>query len=129
MSVSDWSGSVLQWEEELSAFKGYLSSVFGRREVRETAGCFLDGLFSGIARKTGWMMAEQSGHLRPYRMQSLLGRSHWSADLLRDKVGDYALEALGDLEGVLVVDETGFLKKGKHSVGVGRQYSGTGRSG
>jgi SRSO17 transposase len=69
-------------------------------------------------------MAEQAGLDRPYRMQSLLGRSSWSADDLRDGVRDYALEALGDRDGVLVVDETGFLKKGEHSVGVSRQYSG-----
>jgi len=70
------------------------------------------------------LMAEQAGLDRPYRMQSLLGRSSWSADGLRDVVRDYALEALGDPDGVLVVDETGFLKKGEHSVGVARQYSG-----
>ena len=73
-------------------------------------------------------MAERAGLDRPYRMQSLLGRSSWSADDLRDVVRDYAFEALGDPDGVLVVDETGFLKKGEHSVGVARQYSGaTGR--
>jgi SRSO17 transposase len=71
------------------------------------------------------MLAEQAGHARPFRMQSLLGRSSWSADALRDHVRDYAVDALGDPAGVLVVDETGFLKKGTHSVGVGRQYSGT----
>ncbi len=71
------------------------------------------------------MMAEQAGAERPYRMQSLLGRSVWDADGLRDQVREYVVEALGDPEGVLVVDETGFVKKGEHSVGVARQYSGT----
>lgn len=70
-------------------------------------------------------MAEQAGLERPYRMQSLLGRSRWHADALRDVVREYALESLGDPDGVLVVDETGFLKKGTASVGVARQYSGT----
>jgi SRSO17 transposase len=70
-------------------------------------------------------MAEQSGAERPYRMQSLLGRSHWDADRLRDEVRDYVVEALGDEDGVLIVDETGFVKKGDRSVGVARQYSGT----
>ena len=80
---------------------------------------------SGISRKTGWLMAEQAGLDRPYRMQSLLGRSPWNADALRDRVRAEAIASLGDPSGVLVVDETGFLKKGEHSVGVARQYSGT----
>ena len=125
MSVAFWSGSLLAWQAELAALKDWLAPVFRRRELRETSGAFLDGLLSGIARKTGWQMAEQAGAARPYRMQSLLGRSHWSADQLRDAVREYAIEALGDASGVLIVDETGFLKKGEHSVGVARQYSGT----
>lgn len=71
------------------------------------------------------MLAEEAGLARPYRIQSLLGRSSWSADALCDRVRQYALDALEDPGGVLIVDETGFLKKGTHSVGVGRQYSGT----
>ena len=70
-------------------------------------------------------MAEQAGLERPWRMQALLGRSRWEADALRNTVRNYVVEALGCASGVLVVDETGFLKKGRHSVGVGRQYSGT----
>ena len=80
---------------------------------------------SPAERKTGWMLAEQAGLERPYRIQSLLGRSSWSADALRTQVRAYVAQALGDEAGVLVVDETGFLKKGRHSVGVARQYSGT----
>ncbi|HET7413633.1 MAG TPA: IS701 family transposase [Pararhizobium sp.] len=125
MSVAAWSGSLLGWERELAALKERLSPVFRRRELKETGGAFLDGLLSGIERKTGWLMAEQAGLERPYRMQSLLGRSSWSADELRDVVRNYVIEALGDEDGVLVVDETGFVKKGDRSVGVGRQYSGT----
>src|SRR3954470_8155776 len=79
----------------------------------------------GVARKTGWLLAEQAGLDRPYRMQSLLGRSRWDADALRDRTRADAIEALGDRDGVLVVDETGSLKKAEHSVGVARQYSGT----
>jgi len=123
--VADWSGSVLAWEEELGRLKARIGGVFARSEVRQTAGAFIDGLLSGVERKTGWLMAEQAGLDRPYRMQSLLGRSSWSADALRDEVRDYVFEALGDPDGVLVIDETGFLKKGAHSVGVARQYSGT----
>src|SRR3954451_607584 len=71
------------------------------------------------------LMAEQAGLGRPYRMQSLLGRSSWSAEKLRDLVRAEVIASLGDPRGVLVVDETGFMKKGAHSVGVARQYSGT----
>jgi SRSO17 transposase len=125
MSVASWSGSLLAWEAELSALKARVGRLFGRRELKESAAAFLDGVLSGIERKTGWLLAEQAGAARPYRMQSLLGRSRWAADELMHEVRSYAVEALGDPDGVLVVDETGFLKKGTHSVGVGRQYSGT----
>jgi SRSO17 transposase len=125
MSVASWSGSLLEWEGELAALKMRLAPVFGRAELRASASAFIDGLLSGIARKTGWQLAEQAGQDQPYRMQSLLGRSAWDADALREKVRDEVLSSLGDPSGVLVVDETGFLKKGTHSVGVARQYSGT----
>ena len=125
MSVASWSGSLLAWERELAALKARLGPLFGRRELRETAAAFLDGVLSGVERKTGWLLAEQAGAARPYRMQSLLGRSRWEADELMQGVRSYVVEALGDPDGVLVVDETGFLKKGAHSVGVGRQYCGT----
>lgn len=122
--VSDWSGALLEWEAELAALKRRIGEAFRRTEGREMAGAFIDGLLSGAERKTGWLMAEQAGLDRPYRMQSLLGRGQWSADALRDIVRAYVFDALGDADGVLVVDETGFVKKGEHSVGVARQYSG-----
>jgi SRSO17 transposase len=125
VAVAEWSGSLLDWERGLAGLKERLSGVFGRSELRQTASAFLDGLLSGVERKTGWLLAEQAGLDRPYRIQSLLGRSHWEADGLRDIVQRYVTEALGDADGVLVVDETGFVKKGRHSVGVARQYSGT----
>jgi SRSO17 transposase len=125
MAVAEWAGSLLNWARDLIQLKERLAPVFGRSELRETASFFLDGLLSGVARKTGWLMAEQAGLERPYRIQSLLGRSRWEADRLRDEVRAYVVEALGDADSVLVVDETGFLKKGEHSVGVARQYSGT----
>src|ERR1041385_2054032 len=125
MSVAVWSGSLVAWERELAALKERIGPVFGRAETRQTAGAFLDGLLSGVARKTGWLLAEQAGLERPYRMQALLGRSRWDADALRDRIRADVIEALGDRDGVLIVDETGFLKKGEHSVGVARQYSGT----
>src|SRR3954468_16248406 len=88
------------------------------------SGATQGGFWAG-ARRTGWLLAEQAGLDRPYRMQSLLGRSRWDADALRNRIRTDVIEALGDADGVLVVDETGFLKKGEHSVGVARQYSGT----
>jgi len=72
MSVSDWSGSFLAWEEELHGLKQRIGRVFARCAVRESAGLFLDGLLSGIERKTGWLVAEQAGLSKPYRIQSLL---------------------------------------------------------
>ena len=124
MSVADWSGSQIDWKSALVDLKAHISPALGRSETRFSAGAFIDGLLSDAERKTGWMLSEEAGFERPYRIQSLLGRSAWSADHLRDLVRDYVVDALG-ADGVLVIDETGFLKKGRHSVGVGRQYSGT----
>ncbi len=125
MAVAEWTGALVDWRAELEALKAHLAPVFGQRGTRQAAGLFIDGLLSSAERKTGWMLAEQAGLERPYRIQSLLGRSSWSADALRDRVRTYVAQALGDEAGVLVIDETGFLKKGRHSVGVARQYSGT----
>ena len=123
--VSDWDGTLIDWQTELDCLKQYLAPVFGRSETRSSAGAFINGLLSSAERKTGWMLSEEAGFERPCRIQSLPGRSSWSADHLRDLVRVYVAQAFGDPDGVLVVDETGFLKKGTHSVGVARQYSGT----
>ena len=125
MAVAEWSGALVDWEAALEELKGAIAPALGRSETRASAGAFIDGLLSSAERKTGWMLAEEAGLERPYRIQSLLGRSSWPADALRDLVRGYVVRAIGDAGGVLVVDETGFLKKGTHSVGVGRQYSGT----
>lgn len=125
MAISDWAASPQDWQEALDELKEYVAPAFKRLEQRSSAGAFIDGLLSGAERKTGWMLAEEAGLARPYRIQSLLGRSSWLANALCDVVRRYSYEALGDPDGVLVVDETGFLKKGVHSVGVARQYSGT----
>jgi SRSO17 transposase len=90
-----------------------------------SAGQFLDGLLGNEPRKTGWMRAEAAGDPGPWRQQAILGRGHWDADGLRDVVRDYALETLADGDAVLVIDETGFLKQGKASCGVARQYTGS----
>ena len=112
MAVSDWAGSVCDWRDTLSEFKAYLAPAFRRAEQRLSAGAFLDGLLSSVERKTGWMLSEAAGFDKPYRIQSLLGRSRWSAEKLCERVRSYALDALRDEGGVLVIDETGFLKKG-----------------
>jgi SRSO17 transposase len=125
MLVGDWAGTVVEWKDALDGLQAQIGPALGRLETRTSAGQFIKGLLSGAERKTGWMLAEEAGLERPYRMQSLLGRSSWSADALLERVRDFAIAALGDAGGVLVVDETGFLKKGRHSVGVSRQYSGT----
>ena len=85
----------------------------------------LRGLLSPVERKNGWQLAEQAGDATPYGVQRLLSTYRWDADLVRDDLAGYAVEHLGDADAVLVVDETGFLKKGNKSAGVQRQYSGT----
>lgn len=125
MAVSDWVGTGVDWRKVLAEAKLFLAPAFRRAEHRASASAFIDGVLSRAERKTGWMLAEEAGLDRPYRLQSLLGRSSWSADGLCDRIRQYVIDALGDADGVLVVDETGFVKKGEHSVGVARQYSGT----
>jgi SRSO17 transposase len=102
-----------------------LGAHFLRSEPRRRAVAYLQGLLSSVERKNGWQLAEQAGDESPYGVQHLLGRAAWNADEVRDDLRAYVVEHLGDPEGVLIVDETGFLKKGDQSVGVQRQYSGT----
>tara|TARA_B100000678_G_scaffold289482_1_gene300146 strand:+ start:839 stop:2044 length:1206 start_codon:yes stop_codon:yes gene_type:complete len=113
------------WASSLRDVKGRIAPLFTQARVAASAGQFLDGLLGDERRKTGWMRAEAAGDPGPWRQQALLGRGRWDADALRDMVRDYAMETLGDPDAVLVVDETGFLKQGKASCGVGRQYTGS----
>ena len=99
--------------------------LFLQERMARSAALFLDGLLGAEQRKTGWMRAEAAGDPGPWRQQSVLGRGQWDADALRDVVRDYALETLADPGAVLVLDETGFLKQGKASCGVARQYTGS----
>src|SRR3954465_12397022 len=99
--------------------------LFTQERVAASASRFLDGLLGSEPRKTGWMRGEAAGDPGPWRQQAILGRGRWEADALRDIVRDYALETLADPDAVLVVDETGFLKQGKASCGVARQYTGS----
>ena len=113
------------WAAGLRDAKARIRPLFTQARVAASAGLFLDSLLGPERRKTGWMRAEAAGDPGPWRQQAILGRGRWSADALRDVVRDYALEVLADPDAVLVVDETGFLKQGKSSCGVGRQYTGS----
>ena len=116
---------VRSWTGELEAVSERIAPRFARSEVRQRAHDYLRGLLSGVECKNSWQLAEVAGDARPYGLQHLLGRANWDADLVRDDLRDYVIEHLGDDENVLIVDETGFIKKGDKSVGVKRQYTGT----
>ncbi|MBP7339681.1 IS701 family transposase, partial [Niveispirillum sp.] len=113
------------WSVSLRSVKDRIRPLFTQDRVAASAGLFLDGLLGAEQRKTGWMRAEAAGDPGPWRQQAILGRGRWDADALRDIVRDYALETLADDDAVLVIDETGFLKQGKASCGVARQYTGS----
>jgi SRSO17 transposase len=116
---------VVGWEEELNRLHARVGGRFGRVEPRRRALGYLRGLLSPVERKNGWQLAEWLGDARPDGVQRLLTGSGWDADGVREDLRSYVVEHLGDPDAVLVVDETGFLKKGTGSVGVKRQYSGT----
>jgi hypothetical protein len=113
------------WASSLRDVKARIRPLFTQARVAASAGQFLDGLLGPERRKTGWMRAEAAGDLGPWRQQAILGRGRWEADAVRDIVRDYALQTLADADAVLVLDETGFLKQGKASCGVARQYTGS----
>jgi SRSO17 transposase len=98
---------------------------FGRMEARRRALAYLKGLLAPVERKNGWQLAEVAGDRTPDGVQDILARMCWDADAVRDDLRAYVVEHLGDPGAVLVLDETGFVKKGRHSVGVQRQYSVT----
>ncbi|WP_234485051.1 IS701 family transposase [Noviherbaspirillum pedocola] len=113
------------WQQTLDDLLARIGRRFGRKEMQQRARDYLQGLLQPVERKNGWQLAEVAGQRVPYSIQHLLDRARWDADAVRDDVRIYSLEYLADPNAVLVVDETGFLKKGQHSVGVARQYSGT----
>ena len=113
--------SVHRWADGLQAVTARIGPRFLRAEPRQRAAAYIQGLLSPLERKNGWQLAEHAGDEAPYGVQHLLGRAAWSADAVRDDLRAYATEHGGDPQAVLVVDETGFLKKGKNSVGVARQ--------
>src|SRR3954463_7915784 len=113
------------WASSLRDVKGRIRPLFRQERMASSAGLFLDALLGPERRKTGWMRAEAAGDPGPWRQQALLGRAQWDAEALRDIVRDYVVETLADPDAVLVLDETGFLKQGKASCGVARQYTGS----
>jgi SRSO17 transposase len=102
-----------------------LAPYFERAEPRQRAMAYLRGLLSPAERKNSWQLAEVSGDATPYAFQHLLRRALWDPEAVRDELGRYVIQHLGDSDAVLVIDETGFLKKGHHSAGVARQYRET----
>lgn len=117
--------AVRSWSSELEQVAERIGVRFGRRDLRAHAGRYLRGLISRVERKNGWQLAEELGDSSPVNLQHFIARAEWSADEIRDDLQRYVTENLGQPEGVLVIDETGFLKKGTKSAGVKRQYSGT----
>src|SRR5438309_11394857 len=116
---------VREWGQQLDELARRVGARFPRSETRDRVRAYLVGLLGPVQRKNAWQVAEQIGDADPYGVQYLMGRSEWDPEAVRDDLRDYVVAALGDADAVLVVDETGFLKKGDKSAGVARQYTGT----
>ncbi len=116
---------VESWAAQLKEVYTRIAYRFARSEPRQRVLAYLKGLLSNCTRKNGWQLAELMGELTPDGMQRLLSSAKWDADEVRDDLHSYVVEHLGDSSAIGVLDETGFLKQGKKSVGVKRQYSGT----
>jgi SRSO17 transposase len=124
--LDDVTDEVLRsWVAGLDALFARVAGRFGRVEPRRQARLYLMGLLAPLERKNGWQLAEAAGDAAPDRMQRLLSNARWDARQVRDDLRGYVVEHLGDPGGVLIADETGFIKKGTKSAGVQRQYSGT----
>ncbi len=111
--------------EELAKLHARIAPRFRRAEVRTRARHFLEGWLAQVPRKNGWQLAEELGERGPRGVQRLLADADWDEGAVRDDLRAYVTEHLAEANGVLVIDETGFIKKGKKSAGVARQYSGT----
>ena len=114
-----------EWGADFLRFCARFADVFGRKEPRAQAAKYLRGLMSSVPRKNSWQVAEVVGDRIPDAMQRLLYRSEWNANAARDRLRQFVVEVFGEEDAIGVVDESGFIKKGEHSVGVKRQYSGT----
>ena len=125
-TVPDEVTTLEHWSESLVDLHARIAHRFRRVEVRERVRRYLAGLLARVERKNGWQLAEAIGETDPHGVQRLLNEATWEADGVRDDLRAYVVEHLGDpASGVLIVDETSFLKKGRHSCGVARQYCGT----
>jgi len=113
------------WKDEIVRAHERIADLFARSEVRERSLAYLEGLLSGCERKNSWQIAAWVGDASPYGMPYLLERARWEADAAQARLSEYVKDELGSPDAVLVLDETGFLKKSIHSAGVQRQYSGT----
>jgi SRSO17 transposase len=122
MAVTD---EAVDWAGGLDALVEQIAPRFRRIEARRRVRAYLRGLLAPVERKNGWQLAEHAGDRTPDAVQDFLARVRWDADQVRDDLRSYVVARLGDADGVLVLDETGFVKKGSKSVGVQRQYSGT----
>jgi SRSO17 transposase len=116
---------VQDWVDGLAELDALIGGRFARSEPRRHANAYVRGLLSGAERKNSWTLSEQAGDATPDGMQRLLSTADWDPDLVRDDLRSYVVEHLGEPGGVLVLDESGFLKKGTRSAGAARQYSGT----
>src|SRR3954463_7624099 len=116
--------AITAWTEDFTALVAQIGPRFARSEARQHAAAYLRGLLSPVARENSWEIAETVGDASPYGLQQFLYRAVWDPDAVRDDLRAYVIDHLGDPQGILVVDETGFLKKGDKSAGVQPQYSG-----
>ena len=124
--IAEQPGAIGRWSEGLEELYQRIAGRFARSEARERVKRYFVGLLARIERKNGWRLAETIGENDPQGVQRLLNSAKWEADAVRDDLREYVVEHLGHEEGgMLIVDETGFLKKGEKSVGVARQYTGT----
>jgi SRSO17 transposase len=118
-------GDVQDWGRQIDEVARRIGARFPRSETRDRVRAYLLGLLGPVQRKNAWQVAEQIGDADPYGVQYLMGRADWDPDKVRDDLRAYVVETLGDPDAVLILDETGFLKKGTKSAGVARQYTGT----
>lgn len=124
-TVDTWRG-IGPWVDAVAELHGRIASRFARSEVRERARRYLVGLLERVERKNGWQLAEVIGEDGPRGVRRLLSAATWDVDAVRDDLRAYVVDHLGDqASGVLIIDDTGFVKEGDKSCGVGRQYTGT----